>query len=88
MRPASVSGIVTGSTPVSYWPIFSLPLVTVPDVFAKVNSTQSPYLFYSGAYITFIMDPLNKNLLTFSWDFCSNEGLALEMTALVANQLC
>ena len=69
MRLAIVSGIVTGGTPVSYWPIFFLSLVTIPEVFAKVNSTQSPSLFYSGAYTTYIMDPLNKNLLTFSWGF-------------------
>ena len=42
MRAAVVSGIVTGDMPVSYWPIFlfALALVTVPEVFAKVNSTQ------------------------------------------------
>ena len=42
MRAASVSGIVIGGMPVSYWPIFlfALALVTVPEVFAKVNSTQ------------------------------------------------
>ena len=40
----SVSGIVTGDAPVSYWPILSLSLVTVPEVFAKVNSAQSPRL--------------------------------------------
>ena len=40
MRPAVVSGIVTGGASVSYWPIFSLFLVTVPEVFAKVNSAQ------------------------------------------------
>ena len=34
------SGIVTGDALVSYWPIFSLSLVTVPEVFAKVNSSQ------------------------------------------------
>ena len=40
MRPAVVSGIVTGGASVSYWPIFSLFLVTVPEVFAKVYSAQ------------------------------------------------
>ena len=40
MRPAVLSGIFTEHAPVSYWPIFSPPLVTVPEVFAKVNSTQ------------------------------------------------
>jgi len=39
-RPASVSGIVTGDAPVSYWPIFSLSLVTVPEVFMKVESAK------------------------------------------------
>ena len=35
--PASVSGIVTGKAPVSgYWPVFSLSIVTVPEV----NSAQ------------------------------------------------
>ena len=29
-----VCGIATGDAPVSYWPIFSLSLVTVPEVFA------------------------------------------------------
>ena len=37
MRPAIVSGIVTGNTPVNYWPI-----VTAPEVFARVNSFQFP----------------------------------------------
>jgi len=41
MRLAIVSWIVTGDTPVSYWPIiFCLSLVTVPKVFAKVNWAQ------------------------------------------------
>ena len=39
MCPAIVHGIVTGDVPVRYWPIFPLPLVTVPGVLAKVNST-------------------------------------------------
>ena len=37
---AIVPGIVTGDMPVSYWPIFSLSLVTVPKDFAKVNWAQ------------------------------------------------
>ena len=37
MRPAIASGIVTGNTPVNYWPI-----VTAPEVFARVNSPQFP----------------------------------------------
>ena len=40
MSPAIVSGIVTGDAPVSYWSIFFLSLVTVPEVFAWVNSAQ------------------------------------------------
>ena len=41
MHLAVVSEIVTGDAPVSYWPIFSpVPIVTVPEVFAKVNSVQ------------------------------------------------
>ena len=42
MRPAIASGIVTRDTPVSYWS------ATVPEVFAKVNSVQSPSRFYSN----------------------------------------
>ena len=49
MRPEIVSGIVAGDAPVSYWPtFFPLSLVTAPDVFAKVNSTQFPSRFLSG----------------------------------------
>jgi len=43
MCPAIVSGIVTGHAPVSYWSIFVLSLITVPEVFAIVNSVQSPF---------------------------------------------
>ena len=42
MRPAIVSGIVTGDALISYWPVFSLSPVTVPEVFANVNSVQFP----------------------------------------------
>ena len=48
MHPAIVCGIVTGDMPVSYWLIFSPSLVTVPKVYAKVNSTQFPSLFCRG----------------------------------------
>ena len=41
MRPAIVSGSVTGDTPVSYWPVLEI----VPELFAKVNSAQFPSLF-------------------------------------------
>ena len=44
MFPAIDSGIATEDAPVSYWPIFSLTLVTVPEAFAKVSSTQFPFL--------------------------------------------
>ena len=42
MRPAIILSIVTRDALVSYWPIFSLSLITVPEVFAKVNSAQFP----------------------------------------------
>ena len=45
MRPAIVSGIVSWDSPISYWPMFPLALVTVPGVFAKVNPTQIPFRF-------------------------------------------
>ena len=40
MSPAVASGIVSEDASVSYWPIFSPSLVTVPEVFAWVNSAQ------------------------------------------------
>ena len=51
MRPAIVSGIVTGYVPVSYWPMSPLSFVSVPEVFAKVNLAQSPR-FWSGEYFS------------------------------------
>ena len=42
MCPASVYGIVIRDAPVSYRPIFSRSLVTVPEVFVKVHSVQFP----------------------------------------------
>ena len=42
---AKISGIVTGDAPVSYWTIFPLSPITVPEVFAKVNSAQFPSFF-------------------------------------------
>ena len=36
MRPEIVSGIVT-ALPFSYWPIFSMSLLTIPEVLAAVN---------------------------------------------------
>ena len=44
MRPAIVSGIVIGDSPISYWPTSSLSLIIVPEAFAKVNSSQFPSL--------------------------------------------
>ena len=46
MCPASVSGIVTKwGRAGQLLANFSLPLVTVPEVFAKVDSTQFPSCF-------------------------------------------
>ena len=53
MRSAIVSGIVTKNVPVSYWPFF-----LVPEVFAKVNSSQFP-LFYNGKYLTITLGKVN-----------------------------
>ena len=48
-RSAILSGIVTRYAPLSsYWPILSLSLLTVPEVFAKLNSVQFPSRFESG----------------------------------------
>ena len=52
MCPAIVYGIVTGDVPVSYWLIFSLSLVTVPEVFPKVN-------------FSFLSDKLADTLIAF-----------------------
>ena len=50
MHPAIASGIVIGGAAVSYWSIFSASLVTVPEVFVKVNSAQFPSAFLSSDY--------------------------------------
>ena len=59
MLPAIILSIVTRDSLVSYWPIFFLSLVTVPKVFAKVNSAQFPLvskvansqkIAFSGSY--------------------------------------
>ena len=42
MRPTIVSGIVYWERAGQLLAIFSLSLVTIPEVFAKVNSTQFP----------------------------------------------
>ena len=44
MRPAIVSGIVTGDAPASQFS--SLFLLTVPDAFAKVYPAQFPSRFF------------------------------------------
>ena len=41
MRPAIISGIVTMDAPADFCPS----LVTVPEVFAKINSAQFPSRF-------------------------------------------
>ena len=59
---AKNSGIVIGDSPVSYWSIFPLSLVTVPEVFAKVNSAQF-LLFSKVANNTVCLGPYGKALL-------------------------
>ena len=62
LRPAIVFGIGTGDSPVSYWPIFFLFPVTLPEVFAKVNSSQIPSRFWNGEWKRF--HPLLPNFPT------------------------
>ena len=59
--PAVVSGIVTGNAPVSYWPIFSPFLVTVPKVFAKSNSAQ--FLPVANGRLLFFSSPLATGMM-------------------------
>ena len=42
---AIVYGFVTGNAPVSYVPVFSMPLLRVPEVFTQVNLAQFPSRF-------------------------------------------
>ena len=42
MRPAVVTGIVTGDTPVSYRPIFFLSLVTVIKKLTAITVDEDP----------------------------------------------
>ena len=49
---AKTSGIVIGDALASYWPIFSLPPVTVPEVFSKVNLEQFPSHFQCGELVS------------------------------------
>ena len=55
LRPAIASGNVIGDAPVSYWPIFSLSPVTVPEVFMKVKSTK-----FSSCFFKLRMQTINK----------------------------
>ena len=48
---AIASGIVTGDAPVCYWQIFFVSLATVPEGFAKANSTQFTSRFLSGEFV-------------------------------------
>ena len=49
---AKTPGIFPAVAPVSYWPIcFSCPPLTVPEVFAKVNSSQFPSRNVSSAAV-------------------------------------
>ena len=45
---AIISGIVTGDAEVSYWPLFSMPLLRVPEAFTTVNLAQFPSRFWDG----------------------------------------
>ena len=45
MRPAIVSGMVAWNARSAIGQFFSMYLVTVPEVFAKVNSAQLPFRF-------------------------------------------
>ena len=56
MRPAIVSGMVTWSARSAIGQFFSLYLVTVPEVFAKVNSAQLPFRFRRDEFILQIMN--------------------------------
>lgn len=53
MRPAIVSGIVTGGHAGQLLANFYLSLTTIPEVFAKVNSAQSPCRFLRGELIEY-----------------------------------
>ena len=46
MRPAIVSGIVTGDAPVSYWPIFFSVPSNSPKRLSKVYAAQFPSRFF------------------------------------------
>ena len=61
MRPAIVSGMVTGDSLVSYWPISSLFLVTVPDVFAKDVPNLYPFINHFSRKRQLFRIPTIKN---------------------------
>ena len=48
MCPVVFLLIFTGDALVSYWPMFFLSLVTDPEVFEKVNSTQFSSQIFSS----------------------------------------
>ena len=58
---AIVSGIVTRDAPVSYWPLFSMPLLRVPEAFTTVNLDQFPSRFWDGELSQHLQ--LLKNIL-------------------------
>ena len=51
MRRAIVSGIVSGTRRSAIGQFFNLSLVTVPEIFAIVNSAQSPSRFQRLVFI-------------------------------------
>ena len=63
MRREIFSGIVTGDALVSHWPTLSLSPVTVPEVFAKVNS--APGTCFSKSPETFRGPKVNFKIKTF-----------------------
>ena len=52
MSPAIVCGIVLGTRRSAIGRFFCLSLVTIPDVFAKINSTQSTSPFLRDEFLT------------------------------------
>ena len=73
IRRASVSGIITEDVPISYWPIFLPPPVTVREVSAKVNSPQFPFSFSSGKWLCSSCGP--TGLLSKSWSEGNSFGI-------------
>ena len=73
IRPAMFSGIITKDVLVSYWPIFLLSPVTVPEVPAKVNSPQFPFSFSSGKWP--LLKLWTNRALSKSWSEGSSFGI-------------